>query len=40
LWGDYAVGDSTLNRFFILNWLLAFGILGIVIFNVIDFHIF
>jgi ubiquinol-cytochrome c reductase cytochrome b subunit len=39
LWGDYAVGDSTLNRVYVLHWLLAFGILGIVIFNVIALHI-
>ena len=39
LWGDYAVGDSTLNRFYVLHWLLAFGILGIVIFHVIALHI-
>jgi len=39
LWGDYSVGDSTLNRFYVLHWLLAFGILGIVIFHVIALHI-
>jgi len=39
LWGDYAVGDSTLNRFYVLHWLLAFGILGVVIFHVIALHI-
>jgi ubiquinol-cytochrome c reductase cytochrome b subunit len=39
LWGDYAVGDSTLNRFYVLHWLIAFGILGIVIFHVIALHI-
>ena len=39
LWGDYAVGDATLNRFYGLHWLIAFGILGIVIFHVIALHI-
>ena len=39
LWGDYSVGDSTLNRFYVLHWLLAFGILGVVIFHVIALHI-
>ena len=39
LWGDYAVGDATLNRFYVLHWLIAFGILGIVIFHVIALHI-
>ena len=38
LWGDYAVGDATLNRFYVLHWLIAFGILGIVIFHVIALH--
>jgi ubiquinol-cytochrome c reductase cytochrome b subunit len=39
LWGDYAVGDATLNRFYVLHRLIAFGILGIVIFHVIALHI-
>ncbi len=39
LWGDYAVGDATLNRFYVLHWLIAFGVLGIVIFHVIALHI-
>jgi quinol-cytochrome oxidoreductase complex cytochrome b subunit len=39
LWGDYAVGDSTLNRFYVLHWLIAFGIVGIVVFHVIALHI-
>jgi len=39
LWGDYSVGDSTLNRFYVLHWLIAFGILGMVIFHVIALHI-
>jgi ubiquinol-cytochrome c reductase cytochrome b subunit len=39
LWGDYAVGDAALNRFYVLHWLLAFGILGVVIFHVIALHI-
>jgi len=39
LWGDYAVGDATLNRFYVLHWLIAFGILGLVVFHVIALHI-
>jgi ubiquinol-cytochrome c reductase cytochrome b subunit len=39
LWGDYSVGDAALNRFYVLHWLLAFGILGVVIFHVIALHI-
>lgn len=38
LWGDYSVGDAFLNRAFVLHWLIAFGILGIVVFHVIALH--
>ena len=30
LWGDFAVGDATLNRFFSLHYLLPFIIAGVV----------
>ena len=35
LWGDYSVGDAALNRFYVLHWLIAFLIVGIVVFHVI-----
>ena len=38
LWGDYSVGDAFLNRAFILHWLIAFLIVGVVIFHVIALH--
>ena len=39
LWGGYSVGDPTVNRFYVLHWLLAFVILGVVIIHVIALHI-
>jgi len=39
LWGDYSVADAFLNRAFVLHWLIAFGILGVVVFHVIALHI-
>lgn len=39
LWGGYTVDDPTVNRFYVLHWLLAFVILGIVILHVIALHI-
>ena len=39
LWGGYSVDDPTINRFYVLHWLLAFVILGIVILHVIALHI-
>ena len=38
LWGDYSVGDAFLNRAFILHWLIAFLIVGVVLFHVIALH--
>ena len=38
LWGDYAVGDAFLNRAFVLHWLIAFIIVGVVVFHVIALH--
>jgi ubiquinol-cytochrome c reductase cytochrome b subunit len=38
LWGDFAVGDAFLNRAFVLHWLIAFGIVGVVVFHVIALH--
>ena len=39
LWGGFAVDDPTVNRFFVLHWLLAFVILGIVFLHVLALHI-
>tara|TARA_B100001248_G_scaffold18745_1_gene12326 strand:- start:4327 stop:5616 length:1290 start_codon:yes stop_codon:yes gene_type:complete len=39
LWGGFGVDDPTINRFYVLHWLLAFVILGIVILHVIALHI-
>ena len=39
LWGDYSVGDAALNRFYVLHWLIAFLIVGVVAFHVIALHI-
>jgi ubiquinol-cytochrome c reductase cytochrome b/c1 subunit len=39
LWGGFAVGDPTLNRFFSLHYLLPFIIAGVVILHVWALHI-
>ncbi|HUZ67250.1 MAG TPA: cytochrome b/b6 [Beijerinckiaceae bacterium] len=39
LWGGYAVGDPTLNRFFSLHYLLPFMILGVVVLHVWALHV-
>src|SRR6202161_4819282 len=39
LWGGYAVGDPTLNRFFSLHYLLPFMIAGVVVLHVWALHI-
>jgi ubiquinol-cytochrome c reductase cytochrome b subunit len=39
LWGGYAVGDPTLNRFFALHFLLPFMILGVVVLHVWALHV-
>jgi ubiquinol-cytochrome c reductase cytochrome b subunit len=39
LWGGYAVGDPTLNRFFSLHYLLPFVIAGVVVLHVWALHI-
>ena len=39
LWGDFSVGDAFLNRAFVLHWLIAFGIVGVVLFHIIALHI-
>jgi len=39
LWGNFSVDDQFLNRAFILHWLIAFGIIGVVLFHVIALHI-
>ena len=38
LWGGYAVGNPTLNRFFALHYLLPFIILGFVLLHLIALH--
>jgi ubiquinol-cytochrome c reductase cytochrome b subunit len=39
LWGGFAVGDPTLNRFYSLHYLLPFMIVGVVILHVWALHI-
>jgi len=39
LWGGYAVGGATLNRFFSLHYLLPFVIFGIVILHIWALHV-
>src|SRR5690606_37883433 len=39
LWGGFAVGDPTLNRFFSLHYLLPFMIAGVVILHVWALHV-
>ncbi len=39
LWGDFAVGDATLNRFFSLHYLLPFAILGVVGLHIWALHV-
>ncbi len=38
LWGGYSVGDPTLNRFFVLHFVLPFVIVGIVILHIWALH--
>src|SRR5581483_1043357 len=39
LWGDFAVGNATLNRFYSLHYLLPFVIAGVVILHIWALHI-
>src|SRR5262249_2766462 len=39
LWGGYAVGNPTLNRFYSLHYLLPFVIVGVVILHVWALHV-
>jgi quinol-cytochrome oxidoreductase complex cytochrome b subunit len=39
LWGDFAVGDATLNRFFSLHYLLPFIIVGVVGLHIWALHV-
>ena len=39
LWGGYAVGDATLNRFYALHYLLAFMIFGVVVLHIWALHV-
>ncbi len=39
LWGGYAVGNPTLNRFFSLHYLLPFVIVGVVVLHVWALHV-
>lgn len=38
IWGDYNVGNATLNRFFSLHYLLPFVIIGLIIAHLIELH--
>ncbi len=39
LWGGFAVGDATLNRFFALHYLLPFMIVGVVMLHIWALHV-
>jgi ubiquinol-cytochrome c reductase cytochrome b subunit len=39
LWGGFAVGDATLNRFYSLHYLLPFMIVGVVVLHVWALHV-
>ena len=39
LWGDFAVGEATLNRFFSLHYLMPFVIAGVIILHIWALHI-
>ena len=39
LWGGYAVGNPTLNRFFSLHYLLPFVIVGVVVLHIWALHV-
>ena len=39
LWGGFSVGDQTLNRFFVLHWVIAFGIVAVALLHVTALHI-
>ena len=39
LWGGFAVGDPTLNRFFSLHYLLPFMIAGVVVLHIWALHV-
>jgi len=38
LWGGFSIGNPTLNRFFVLHFLLPFVILGLVLIHIITLH--
>lgn len=38
IWGGFSVGDATLNRFFVLHYLLPFVIVGVVIIHIMALH--
>src|SRR3546814_19380489 len=38
LWGGFAIGNPTLNRFFSLHYLLPFVIVGVVILHILALH--
>jgi len=39
LWGGFSVDDQTLNRFFVLHWVIAFAIVAVVLLHVTALHI-
>jgi quinol-cytochrome oxidoreductase complex cytochrome b subunit len=40
LWGGFSVGNPTLNRFFVLHYLLPFLIIGVVMLHLVSLHRF
>jgi ubiquinol-cytochrome c reductase cytochrome b subunit len=39
VWGDFVVGDAALNRFFVLHWVIALGVVGVVVLHITALHI-
>lgn len=39
LWGGFSIGNSTLNRFFSLHFIIPFLLLGLIMFHLISLHV-
>ena len=39
LWGGFFIGDQTVNRFFVLHWVIALGIIAVVLLHITALHI-
>ncbi len=39
LWGGFFIGDQTVNRFFVLHWVIGFGIIAVVLLHITALHI-